>query len=190
MLKTFITGIVLGIAAAAGALYAFPVVDQQRVASIISVAANGGNAESFHINVPMDRIMVGSRGRSRTLPEGLEWPDDDLLRDVRVELFKVRNARDIVVGVAARTAAAEGSTRLIDWVVHVPARGSLYFAMQPQPLQSGIRRGELRTGSREFSRLSGYVTERWITDSSSEEGSPAGRIELQARYVGQLEESE
>ena len=66
MFKTFIAGIVLGIAAAAGALYAYPAVDQQRVASIVSVSANGGNTESFHVNVPMDRIMVGAQAEART----------------------------------------------------------------------------------------------------------------------------
>ena len=62
MLKALIIGIVLGIAAAAGVLHTYPVVDQKRVTSLVSVAANGGNRESFHVNVPMDRIMVGAEG--------------------------------------------------------------------------------------------------------------------------------
>ena len=188
MFKTFIAGVVLGIAAAAGALYAYPAVDQQRVASIVSVSANGGNTESFHVNVPMDRIMVGGQAQARALPAELEWPDDELLRDVRVEMFKIRNARDIVVGVAARTAADETDVKVIEWVLHIPARGSVYVAMDPQPLDGGVRRGELRGGSREFSRLTGFMTERWLADSSGEEDAPAGRIELQARYVGEQEE--
>lgn len=188
MLKTFIAGIVLGIAVAAGTLYAYPVVDQKRVASIVTVAANGGNNESFHINVPMDRIAIGSRDQARNLPEGLEWPDVAPLSGVRVELFKIRNARDVVVGVAARTAAREGAREMIDWVLHVPARGSIYVTMQPEVRESGIRRGTLRTGSREFARLSGYMTESWVADTSGDEGAPAGRILLQARYVGEQEE--
>jgi len=57
LLKTFLLGILLGLAAAAGALYAIPAVDQKREASIVTVAPNGGNAETFHINIPIDRIM-------------------------------------------------------------------------------------------------------------------------------------
>ncbi len=188
MLKTFIAGIVLGIAAAAGVLQAYPVVDQQRVASIVSVAANGGNAESFHVNVPMDRIMVGSSERANPLPVGLEWPVDDVLSDTRVELFKIRNARDIVVGVAARTAASDASPAVVDWVLHIPARGSLYVTMDATPLDSGLRRGQLRAGSREFAGLSGFVTERWLADSTAETEGPAGRIELQAKNIGKFEE--
>ena len=127
MLKTFIFGIVLGIAAAAGALYAYPAVDQHREASIVTVAPNGGNIEAFHVNVPMDRIMVGAQGRQYPLPPGMEWPADEKFSDVRVELFKIRNARDVVVGVASRTAVSDNG--LIDWVLHLPARGSLYVSM-------------------------------------------------------------
>lgn len=187
MLKTFIVGILLGCAAAAAALYAYPVVDQQREASIVSVAANGRNIESFHVNVPMDRIMVGAPGQQQPLPTGMEWPVDQMFQDVRVELFKVRNARDIVVGVAARTAAKKDSVDVIEWVLHVPARGSVFVNMRPGVLDGGFRLGEFRAGSREFGPLSGSMKERWVPDTSGEEDAPAGRIELIATYAGKQE---
>lgn len=185
MLRIFIFGILLGIAAAAGALYAYPAVDQHREASIVTVAANGGNIESFHVNVPMDRIMVGAQDRKRPLPPGMQWPDEELLADVRVELFKVRNARDIVIGVASRTAAKDGQSDVIDWVLHLPARGSVYVTMQAQALEGGYRRGDIRAGSREFQPLNGFMTERWVADTSGDPDAPSGRIELRANYVGQ-----
>jgi len=187
LLKTFLIGIVLGIAAAAGALYAFPVVDQDREPSIVSVAANGGNRESFHINIPTDRIVIGTRGRRDPLPPGLEWPTDPVLTGVRTELFKVRNARDTVVGIAARTAASGKSGDVIDWVLHLPARGSLFVNLDAQPREGGFRIGELRAGSREFGPLSGVLTERWVADMSGGEDAPTGRIELTATYIGELE---
>lgn len=187
MLKTFIVGILLGIAATAVALYAYPVVDQQREPSIVSVAANGGNVESFHVNVPMDRIMVGAEGQKQPLPAGLEWPEDQMLQDVRIELFKVRNARDAVIGVAARTAAKDSSVDVIDWVLHLPARGSMFVNMQPDALEGGFRKGELRAGSREFEPLDGFMTERWVPNTSGEEDAPQGRIELVTTFVGELE---
>ena len=189
MLKTFIVGVVLGIVGAAAALHLYPVVDLQREASIVAVAANGGNVESFHVNVPMDRIMVGAPGKRKPLPVGMQWPADELLKDVRVEMFKIRNERDTVVGVAARTAATEGSDDIIEWVLHLPARGSVYVTMNPQPMPGGFRRGDLLGGSREFSGLIGGMTERWIPNESGEEDAPAGRIRLETSFVGRQEAS-
>lgn len=187
MLKTFIIGILLGAAGAAAALYLYPVVDQHREASIVSVGPNGRNIESFHVNVPMDRILIGAHGNSQPLPAAVNWPTDEELQDVRVELFKIRNARDTVVGVAARTAAKQGSDDVIDWVLHLPARGSVFVNMQPEAFEGGYRRGELRAGSREFGQLGGVMTERWVPDTSGDDDAPAGRIELLATFVGSPE---
>ncbi len=187
MLKTFFLGIVLGLAAAAGALYAIPVVDQVREASIVKVTPNGGNSETFHINVPMDRIVLGDAGQAGAVPPGLKWPTDEVLANVRAELFKIRNARDAVVGVAVRAAATSQENSVIDWVLHLPARGSLFVNMDVAPLEGGFRIGEIASGSREFAPLSGFMTERWIQNDSNEEDAPAGRIELSATYVGQLD---
>lgn len=174
------------VASAAG-LHAYPVVDQQREPSIVSVAANGGNVESFHIKVPIDRIMVGKPDRKEPLPVGLEWPEDQMLQNVHIELFKIRNARDTVIGVAARTAANDGSNEVIDWVLHLPARGSVFVSMSPKPVDGGYRIGEFRAGSREFRPLSGSMTERWLPDTSGEDDAPQGRIELVTTFVGELE---
>jgi hypothetical protein len=184
LFKTFLTGLVIGIAAAVAALYYVPVVDQQREASIISVATNGGNRESFHINIPMDRIMVGSDARNNPLPIGMEWPQDAVLQGLRTELFKVRNAHDAVIGIASRIAVDD----VIEWVVHFPARGSLYVAMQSKPLEGGYRLGELRAGSNEFAELSGRVVERWVKAETSSKDTPTGRIELISSFVGEAED--
>ena len=187
LLKTFILGIVLGLAAAAAALYAIPAVDQIREASIIKVAPNGSNSETFHINVPMDRIVLGDGGQAGGIPPGLEWPADEVLANVRAELFKIRNARDTIIGVAVRTAATSQENNVIDWVLHLPARGSLFINMDVAPLEGGFRIGEIVAGSRELGSLSGFMTERWIANDSNEEDAPAGRIELLTTYVGRLE---
>ena len=117
MIKTFLFGIILGIAALAGALYAIPAVDQVREVSIISVAPNGGNTEVFHVNIPTDRIMTAGRDQT-PLPIGLDWPTDEIFNSVSAEIFKVRNARDAVIGVAARTVAREEDASVLDWVIH------------------------------------------------------------------------
>lgn len=183
---------ILGIGAAAAALHFLPVVNLQREASIITVAPNGRNRETFHINVPMDRIMIGAHSRSNPLPAGLHWPEDELLKGVRTELFKLRNERDAVIGIASRVAARDGEQDdIVEWVLHFPARGSMYVTLQSEPTADGYRVGQMRAGSSEFAELSGQVFERWLPDQSGGEDAPTGRIELVSQFVGiELPDSE
>jgi len=189
MFKTFIIGLLLGIAVAAAAVVYVPVVDQHREASVITVAPNGGNSETFHINIPMDRIMIGSPARRQPMPTGLQWPDDERLAGLRSELFKIRNEHDTVIGVASRMASDDEELgQVVEWVVHIPARGSMYVTMQSEASEGGYRLGQIRTGSNEFDDLSGSITERWIADTSGSQDAPAGKIELVTRFVGIEEE--
>ena len=182
-------GIILGIVAAVGALYANPIVDQKREISHASVTPNGGIRESFHIKIPVDRVMVGAAGQAVGLPVGLEWPDDEILKTLSTEMFKVRNERDVIIGIAARIVAVEEEASVIDWVLHIPARGTLFFSMSPDAVDGGHRVGELRTGTEDFAPMTGFITENWVTDTSDDEDAPDGRIELHAVYVSQIEET-
>lgn len=191
MFKTFTAGIVLGLAATGAALYFIPAVDQFREHSLIVVHANQGNAESFHVNVPIDRIMVGAQGQGNPVPAGLVWPQEGQFADSRAELFKLRNGKDAVVGVASRISASHsGSGDLIEWVLHLPARGSAYVGMRAEALQGGYRKGELISGTREFAELHGPVTERWVADESGSDGAGGGRIEISTAFVGTLDDDE
>jgi hypothetical protein len=187
LLKTFLFGILLGVAAAAGALYTVPAVDQFREVSIVAVAPNGGNSEAFHINIPVDRVMIGAPGRHSSVPLGMTWPNDKALENVSTEVFKIRNVRDAVIGVAARTVAKESSGDVTDWVIHLPARGSLFINMESETQNGGPRIGQLRAGSREFDELNGLVAESWVENASSEAGADNGRIELLATYISAVE---
>lgn len=190
LIRIFWVGILLGITAAAGALYALPAVDQQREVSLITVTPNGGNRESFHINIPFDRIMVGTAGEKGGLPVGMNWPLDEVLAGFSAELFKVRNERDTVIGVAARTVAKEDDSDVIDWVIHLPARGTFFVNMESAAPEGGHRIGKIRTGTRELAKLRGSVAERWVPDTSGDEDAPAGRIELLANYASIAERQE
>lgn len=191
MFKTFIAGILLGIVAAGAGLYFVPAVDQFREQSMIVVHRNQGNTESFHVNVPMDRIMIGAPSQGSQLPAGLKWPDDEQFADTRAELFKIRNSKDAVVGVASRIAAShEDSGDVIEWVFHLPARGSAYVSMRPEPAEGGYRIGELIWGTREFAAMQGRVTERWVADVPGSEDALAGRIEIIAGFVMQSVDEE
>ena len=191
MLKTFIAGIVLGVAGAAAALYYIPVVDQAREQSMIVVHPNHGNTETFHINIPSDRVVVGVPGQSEPVPAGLEWPSDLEFAATRTEVFKIRNGKEAVVGVASRIAATDDvSGEIIEWTLHLPARGSAYVVMDAQPREGGYRLGNLAAGTREFAALVGSATERWVDNTSEFDDEAQGRIELITAFVGQLVEDE
>lgn len=191
MFRTLIAGILLGIAGAAAALYYVPVVDQAREQSLIVVHPNHGNTESFHINVPMDRIMIGAPAQEVSVPAGLEWPTDEQFAGTRAELFKIRNGKDAVVGVASRIAAIDDANGdIVEWVLHLPARGSAYIRMRPEPIEGGYRIGNLTSGTREFEPLAGRVTERWVVDTSGVEDAPHGRIEMITAFVSEEVEEE
>lgn len=191
MFKTFIAGILLGVAGAAAGLYFIPIVDQAREQSMIVVQPNQGSTETFHINVPSDRIMVGAPAQAEQMPAGLEWPEDLQFATTRAEVFKVRNGQEVVVGVASRIAANdEVAGEIIEWVLHLPARGSAYMAMEPEPREGGYRVGDLVTGSREFAPLVGRATVRWVESTSEFDEDMQGRIEIITAFVGRLAEDE
>ncbi len=184
MVRTFILGVVLGLAAAGAALHYYPAVNQFREPSLIVVNPNQGNTESFHVNVPTDRILIGAPGQEYPVPQGLEWPEDPEFAGLRAELFKIRNGKEAVVGVASRMAASHEETGdMIEWVLHLPARGSAYIAMQTQPDAAGRRIGQLHSGTREFATLHGVVSESWIADAATADDSRSGRIELVTAFV-------
>lgn len=182
MLKTFNFGILFGIAAAPAMLWFAPAVDQHREPSLVSVQANGGNRETFHVNLPQDRIMAASDAAGEPVPANLEWPATALLAGVQAEIFKLRDANDIVVGVASRISGPAPAGRpVIEWTLHLPARGSLYASLEPAAREDGYRGGVLRAGTREFAKLEGSVRERFYAGHAGADED--GRIELTTTLV-------
>lgn len=186
MFKSFSFGLVLGLIAAAGLLYVVPAVDQVRERSIVSVQANGGNREALHVNLPIDRVLAGRADLENPVPPGLAWPENEFLSGIQTELFKIRNADEKVVGVASRIVSA-GEQPFVEWAIHMPARGTMYFVLAHAANESGVRVGRLRSGTREFSLLSGVVTERYIAVDETTNDGISGRLELMTALVGQLD---
>jgi hypothetical protein len=115
----------------------------------------------------------------------MEWPSHPRFRTVRAEIFKLRNSRDAVVGIASRFASDEpGAGEAIEWTLHLPARGTVFARIQPQSANGAQRVGKLRAGTREFGNLNGNISERWVAESSVSGSAPAGRIELLMTFVG------
>lgn len=191
MFKVLILGMLLGLLGAGALVHYAPAVDLHREASLISVQPNGGNAESFHINLPRDRILVGRAASDDSIPPGLEWPQDELIAGAQTEMFKIRDRNDTVIGIASRLAnAAEDSDPFIQWVLHFPARGTMFINMDIVPTEAGYRRGTLTAGTRDFALLEGEVREQFETAVEDAEFDVDGRVRLVAMLVGPQSEEE
>ena len=136
--------------------------------------------------------MVGAPNQAEPLPPGLNWPTDEAFDGVRAEVFKVRNAREVVVGVASRVAVeSEEFGDSIEWVLHLPARGTFYASISAQSGNGTSRHGVLKAGTREFRPLQGAVSERWTAGADDrDEDAPDGKIELMTFFVGEFADEE
>lgn len=189
LFRIFVIGIFLGLLGAGALIYFAPAVDLHRQTSLISVQPNGGNAETFRINLPSDRILVGLPGVDNTIPSGMSWPSEEEFGSFQAEMFKIRDRNDVVIGVASRLAsAAEGQESFIEWTLHLPARGTMYVQMDLDPSIDGYRNGVLLTGTRDFESLSGSVKEQFVADVENDDYDTQGRIELMTALVSPLEE--
>jgi hypothetical protein len=185
--KFFIFGILLGLAGAGAVTNSLEIVDLHREPSHTTVQPNGGNVETFRVDLPRDRIMVGLAGEENAMPAELEWPSDDLFGDLQAEVFKLRDRNDVVIGVASRLASASEPTGpFIEWVLHLPARGTVYLQMDLAPSPEGHRNGRLLTGTRDFEAMTGSVREQFISSADNEEVDVDGRIELITSFVSPL----
>jgi hypothetical protein len=189
LFRTFVIGIFLGLLGAGALIYFAPAVDLHRQTSLISVQPNGGNAETFRINLPRDRILVGLPGADNTIPSGMPWPSEEKFGNFQAEMFKVRDRNDVVIGVASRLASAtDGSESFIEWTLHLPARGSMYVQMDLNPTADGYREGVLLAGTRDFESLNGIIREQFIAEVEEDEFDTQGRIELMTALVSPLED--
>lgn len=187
MFRTFVFGLVVGIAATVGLVYSKPIIDLHRESSLIEVRPNGGDTETFYISLPGDRILSGAHkgGQTVAFPKSLQWPDESDLKGLETEVFILRNSEGIVVGIAARISnALETSGPFIQWMIDLPARGTMFVRMDATLGKDGYRNGLLMTGTREFETLNGSVNEFYNATANADEPDTSGRLELVAALVG------
>jgi len=188
LIRTFVIGILLGLLGTGALVYFAPAVDLHRQASLTSVQPNGGNAETFRINLPRDRILVGLPGADNTIPSGMLWPSEEEFGNFQAEMFKIRDRNDVVIGVASRLASAAESGSFIEWTLHLPARGTMYVQMELSPTADGYREGVLLAGTRDFEELNGTIREQFVAEVEEDDYDTQGRIELMTALVSPLEE--
>lgn len=191
MFRTFVFGLLLGLLGAGAYLYFVPVVDLYRVPSHVTVQTNGGNQETFSIILPGDRIMAGQPAAGSRVPAGLVWPDAPAFADFEAELFKIRDRDDTVIGVASRMKRTAGAGKsFVQWVVHLPARGTMFAALESKPGAGQARSGKLSVGTGEFELRRGSVKEVFVRDNADGDAASEGRINLQVELIGLQDESE
>lgn len=174
----------MGVLGTAALAWKVPVVDVHRERSYISVQTNGENRESYRINLPEDRILVGLPEAGSSIPAGLKWPGRKYLGDMQTELFKIRDRENIVIGVGSRLASSSETTGpFIEWALHFPARGTLYVELEITPSADGFRSGTIQSGTREFADLDGAVREKFVS-ADEKDGQNQGHIEIEAIFVG------
>lgn len=201
MKKTFLLGLLLGIGGAVWLAGWYPFVDPVRFASESGVARNGGRTESFHIQIPEDRVLgaAAAGGAAPSVPAGLSLPV--AAGDGAVEIYKLRNASGKVVGLASRIRG--GDAAYTDWTLMLPARGALFLTaagpeVSPHAMTAAMTAagaaddpaaqsptstmfeilGDVAGGSGEFAGIVGSFSEEWIVSGRDGEGRLVGDIEI------------
>ena len=181
MIRAVIFGFIVGVVLAVGASGWAPLVDHERVTSITRVAPNGGRIETFRIQLPDDRL-VKTTGRN-IAPDSeslsLALPDVAQLADTQVELFRVRDSKSKVIGLASRTIDARGGAT--DWLLYFPARGALYLRVdktRESPSGRPVRTGQVIGGTESMTSQVGTFEARHVLFEDETDGSIGERIEI------------
>jgi hypothetical protein len=208
MKTLFLAAIVCGFGGTLAAAHYVPFLTHARLPSHTSVVANGGRSERFLIRLPADRIAASDAEagglRSTGADGAMLLPAQFVAQPLLVEHFKVRDAADNVVGVAARHWHGTGAAATTTWSILIPSRGALVLSAFGEPrgaLESALRTngysagktwggkvtvdmippgqlGSVTTGTGEFAGLSGSYTEAWTVAAVDELGRLSGTVEL------------
>ncbi|MEN7342097.1 MAG: hypothetical protein AAAFM81_04110 [Pseudomonadota bacterium] len=150
---TLIFGFLAGLAGALGFAYQAPYLEQQRVRAISEVVPNGGRLERFQIRLADDVLMQapGVNSDALTIPEDAEWFPELAPFAGLAAVYRLRNERDEIVGVASRVRGIE-SEEQVEWILYLPARGLL--ALDGASVDT-VELGDIASGDREFAGLAG-----------------------------------
>lgn len=129
-------GFVLGLVVIAAAAALWPLPTEPRTRSLISVQPDGGRQEDFLIRWPEDRVRL-TDGIPTDLPPlavpGVQVLENTAGQRASAEVFRLRDAEDNVIGVAARlagtgSAVADPGRATSNWLLVIPSRGAVMLA--------------------------------------------------------------
>jgi hypothetical protein len=207
-MKTVLSlAILLGFGGTLAMAHFVPGISHARLPSHTTVVANGGRAERFVIRLPADRIAasdgIAAGLRAETGDGAMVLPARLAGETLLVEHFKVRDAADNVIGVAARHWTTHAGRTATTWSVLVPSRGALVLSAPGEArdaLETALRAagykagsewdgqaivtmtpaepGVITAGTEEFAELVGTYSESWTVTGVDEAGQVHGTVEL------------
>ena len=127
MRASFISAFLVGLVGVLVAAYFVPWAQHERVASLTSVAINGGRRETFLVHLPADRLVtVADTDRfPATVGTTLPVPESLSIEPLVLEHFKLRNSAGTVIGLAVRHWSADPTGPVSVWSLSIPSRGTL-----------------------------------------------------------------
>ncbi len=133
MSRSFLVAFVVGLALVAALAYFYPLPGHERFRSLITVLPNGGRQEDFVIRWPADRIETRSPRDGevkRAGPPGVLTMDDAQGHRASAEVFRLRDTKGNVIGIASRVAALglprePAGVSATNWLLLIPSRGAL-----------------------------------------------------------------
>lgn len=154
MRTSIIIGFFAGIVGALAMAWAAPFLPHERVRSETEVRTNGGRFEQFEVAGRADVLSwlpAGGAAADSAVPAGARWYPDLAPFSGEAAVYRLRNASGAVIGIASRVKGVE-SPDDVQWVLHIPARGTLALK------GAGIGNAEIGSviaGEREFAGLVG-----------------------------------
>ena len=178
-IKTLIAWFVVGLLLALAAAYTYPLPTNVRVRADAESVANGGRKEDFFVNLDKDRITSTQEVLVAAYPEQRMVRTGNQV--IRAELFKVRNSRREVIGIASRmtgvVSGVVGEAEIaVNWLVLLPSRGGFLLAQRPQvnaetlPESLQILQGEIIAGDQDFAGLFGRYVQSTKFEDTDDDG--------------------
>jgi len=135
--RTFVFSFLVGVALTVAIAALFPLPSHERFVSQIEVLTNGGRGEEFQIRWPQDRLALDADSTRMQMGEtaGLVVMPGAAAGPAAVELFRLRDVRGNVIGLASRLTAPMPSRRggrqsVSNWTLVIPSRGSLLLSQE------------------------------------------------------------
>lgn len=159
MRALIILGFLTGIGSVAALAYSTPFLEHERVSSQTRVVTNGGRQERFEIRVNQDLLsrLPGSASAVESVPQFAPWAPELAPFTGDAEVYRLRNESGVVIGTAIRKRESSD----VEWVLHLPARGTMVLTGLGVEL---AETGEMALGIGEFSDLYGIWDARLDED--------------------------
>ena len=161
MRAVIIIGFLAGIGSVAALAYTTPFLEQERVHAETRVVPNGGRLEKFEIRGESDLLSStpGVLGEMPLFPNSAAWYPERAPFVGDTQIYRLRNENAVVVGTAILREEAES----VEWILHLPARGTLVLKGEGTALAGA---GQIQRGLREFSNLNGVWDARRDEDGT------------------------